>query len=1115
MKPALPLLAALLLAPSAALYAEEHLIQPGDDPQAVMEAAAAGDRIVFQPGLHQHFPGKYRALLYVDKSVEIELKEGATLRLADHATQLQAAPEITTDQDAGKKLDDLAVAGEFDLSRPSIFTIVTDAEGHDGKADTFAWGVFHSVDNPQGSTRLGPTESKFNETPHRGVPITGDWQELTQGVKIRFGSQTGHNQGSRWFITYDGPEAYGIRIGHGRQAEYIENVRVTGRGAIDMNAAHNIQPGFLVKNINACVLIHGRVRGVVVERITMTDTNRSVMCYGEHSGKFLPGGGVTPGESFDAENITIQHTRTLNPNGAAYLLGHPSFRGQLRNVKCNHNYMETAVTAIEPNFNLDGYEVIGNVIKSGGHAIHCWRNSKNGVIADNLRIHDNSGKPVVILGAPAGWEKPEPPRLRNNRNHLSDSGDTSLVAEGAQVTKLAGDMKFTEGPVWLPAEEKLVFSDIPNGKWMQWTEDGGASVYRPSEQANGNILDLEGRLISCQHEARNLKPVAALGAAQAAAGYYLIGNSLTWDTVPQRLDGDVQWHVDCGVSLPHIFANPDQPCVKESTVWPQALRDKQYDIVSVQPHYGSTLAQDVETISNWMKLQTRAVFVVHSGWAFHAQRANEFASLATPGQMAHSPTYLRALVAELRRLHPGREIRQTLAQNLLALIAEDIDAGRAPIKEIAELYRDPIHMTPSHGRYLMHNAMRRAFGQPPSAAGFENLHPEVKQYLDGVLELLTTTAADRSLLQRVLSSEETADRAALIGNVSEKGLRDRLVALLPEIERALKARRGTLHLESQIEAVGGKLICTPSAPQWLYLATGDRGTEIFDVPTAVDLYNGNNPLKGKGGRNEKVTDEWLEHLVGVVTLRRVDLANCAIKGDGLRHISKLTDLREVNLTLTPVTDDALRHLAGLSELRVLGLASTQCTGTGFTHLKGLQKLESVNFHFTPLNDDGLRAITQVPISDRLWFAHTRFTDEGAAGLSNLTHLRRCGIGSTDKASSGEAVAALAKLPLEELTLLDNQATLAGLAFAARIATLRRLDVSHAPTVTDESLHAVSRMPALEEFRLGSAQVTDKGLMELATSKSLKKLSLAGLKQVTPAGIERLRKARPELQIEVK
>jgi hypothetical protein len=57
------------------------------------------------------------------------------------------------------------------------------------------------------------------------------------------------------------------------------------------------------------------------------------------------------------------------------------------------------------------------------------------------------------------------------------------------------------------------------------------------------------------------------------------------------------------------------------------------------------------------------------------------------------------------------------------------------------------------------------------------------------------------------------------------------------------------------------------------------------------------------------------------------------------------------------------------------------------------------------------------------------------------------------------------------------------------------------------------MPALEEFKLGNAQVTDAGLATLAESKSLKKLSLGGLKRVTPEGIERLRKARPDWQIE--
>ena len=97
------------------------------------------------------------------------------------------------------------------------------------------------------------------------------------------------------------------------------------------------------------------------------------------------------------------------------------------------------------------------------------------------------------------------------------NGEGSLVAANAKIKKLAGGMQFTEGPVWLPKQRKLVFSDIPNSKLMQWSEKGGLSVFRESEKANGNILDLEGRIISCQHGARNVIRIEANGSTTVLA----------------------------------------------------------------------------------------------------------------------------------------------------------------------------------------------------------------------------------------------------------------------------------------------------------------------------------------------------------------------------------------------------------------------------------------------------------------------------------------------------------------------------------------------------------------------------------------------------------------------
>ncbi|MDA0814931.1 MAG: SMP-30/gluconolactonase/LRE family protein [Verrucomicrobia bacterium] len=81
---------------------------------------------------------------------------------------------------------------------------------------------------------------------------------------------------------------------------------------------------------------------------------------------------------------------------------------------------------------------------------------------------------------------------------------TELQAPDAAVRRLATDMKFTEGPVWLPEKKTLVFSDIPNSKLMQWSGDGGLKEFRVSENSNGNLLDREGRLLTCQHSGRNV-----------------------------------------------------------------------------------------------------------------------------------------------------------------------------------------------------------------------------------------------------------------------------------------------------------------------------------------------------------------------------------------------------------------------------------------------------------------------------------------------------------------------------------------------------------------------------------------------------------------------------------
>ncbi len=74
------------------------------------------------------------------------------------------------------------------------------------------------------------------------------------------------------------------------------------------------------------------------------------------------------------------------------------------------------------------------------------------------------------------------------------------------VERLATGLRWAEGPVWIGDGRYLLCSDIPNQRIIKWEEETGAvSIYRkPSNFANGNTRDRQGRLITCEHGGRRV-----------------------------------------------------------------------------------------------------------------------------------------------------------------------------------------------------------------------------------------------------------------------------------------------------------------------------------------------------------------------------------------------------------------------------------------------------------------------------------------------------------------------------------------------------------------------------------------------------------------------------------
>jgi len=80
-----------------------------------------------------------------------------------------------------------------------------------------------------------------------------------------------------------------------------------------------------------------------------------------------------------------------------------------------------------------------------------------------------------------------------------DPAFARLIDLDAPVRQLASGFTFTEGPVWHPVEQALLFSDMPADVRRRWDRTGVREVMLPSNKANGLTYDAGLNLIACEH----------------------------------------------------------------------------------------------------------------------------------------------------------------------------------------------------------------------------------------------------------------------------------------------------------------------------------------------------------------------------------------------------------------------------------------------------------------------------------------------------------------------------------------------------------------------------------------------------------------------------------------
>jgi len=129
--------------------------------------------------------------------------------------------------------------------------------------------------------------------------------------------------------------------------------------------------------------------------------------------------------------------------------------------------------------------------------------------------------------------------------HTLDPAFARYRLASASVERLYTGCRWAEGPAWFGDGRYLLWSDIPNDRILRWDEaTGTVGTFRgPSNNANGNTRDRQGRLVTCEHLARRVTRTEYDGSITVLADGWQGRRLNSPNDVVVRSDGSI-WFTD-------------------------------------------------------------------------------------------------------------------------------------------------------------------------------------------------------------------------------------------------------------------------------------------------------------------------------------------------------------------------------------------------------------------------------------------------------------------------------------------------------------------------------------------------------------------------------------------
>ena len=115
-----------------------------------------------------------------------------------------------------------------------------------------------------------------------------------------------------------------------------------------------------------------------------------------------------------------------------------------------------------------------------------------------------------------------------------------LIDQDVEIQRAATGFVFTEGPVWHPRDQHLLFSDVPGNVRRRYTPDGQVvEVRNPSEKCNGMTYDGHLNLVVCEHLTSSLVLEQADGRREVLASHFEGKELNSPNDVCVRSDGSI------------------------------------------------------------------------------------------------------------------------------------------------------------------------------------------------------------------------------------------------------------------------------------------------------------------------------------------------------------------------------------------------------------------------------------------------------------------------------------------------------------------------------------------------------------------------------------------------